>query len=248
MRNKILTLMLGMILIFAIIPFTSAELTLWNSVIKNTDKSVVKYHAFYTFEDTSATGVGKNKDIPITLYYVIEPLPYALTGGSVDWCNVSTSHFKNIYDKEGFIENTTTETQSLYFLGGGLSTGELILNMRSKDSLIADVTCHYTDVNYLYEDNVLVGRFTTYMPSFECNGCTKYTLEELSQQIEQQESITENELAIYNKIQTFLGWNFQIWLILSWIIKIAFVLIAVSLMFIGVYYFYIFLRDIGRQI
>lgn len=246
--KKLLTLILGMILLFTIIPMVSSEMTLWNSVIKDETNSLVKYHAFYTFEDTSAKSVGKNKDIPITLYYVIEPLPYALTGGSVDWCNLTTNQFQNNYDKEGNLENTTADVRSLYFSGGGLSTGTMLFNMRSRDSLIADITCHYTDVNYLYDKNILVGRFTTYIPSFECATCTQYTLEELSQQIDKQEEITANELAIYDKIQTALDWNFQIWLVLSWIIKIAFVLIAVSLVFMGVYYFYIFLRKIGEEI
>jgi hypothetical protein len=179
---------------------------------------------------------------------VIEPLPYALTGGAIDWCNLTTNQFQNNYDKEGNLENTTADVRSLYFSGGGLATGTMLFNMRSRDSLIADITCHYTNVNYLYEQNVLVGRFTTFMPSFECETCTQYTLEELSNQIEKQEQITANELAIYDKIQTFLGWNFQIWLVLSWIIKIAFVLIAIGLVFMMGYYFYIFLKEIGDEI
>jgi hypothetical protein len=86
------------------------------------------------------------------------------------------------------------------------------------------------------------------MPSFECEGCTQYTLEELSYQTEKSDEITANEVAMYDKIQIAVDWNFQIWLILSWIIKIAMVLVAVGLIFASVYYFYVFLRDIEKEI
>ena len=261
MKKQILILMLGMILLFSIMPSIQGEIYLWNSVIKDTSQSVVKYHAFYWFDDTSARGIGKQKDIPITLQYVVEPLPYDLTPdgfiGSVDWCNLTIRQYHNIYGTtfvafQGFfggeLLNTTTEVQSYYFGSGGLNTSFITFNLRDKDSVTADMSCHYTDVSSLYVENILVGRFTTYMPSFECEGCTQYTLEELSQQTDKQDEITANELAIYDKIQTAVDWNFQIWLILSYVIKIALVLVAVGLIFAGFYYFYVFLKNIGSDI
>jgi hypothetical protein len=260
MNKKILILtIMTFFLITIMVNLVSSEIYLWNSVTKDNSTSVVKYHAFYKFEDTSARGIGKQKDVPITLWYVVEALPYNLVGygGQVDWCNLTTRHYHNIYGTtfvawQGFfggeLLNTTTETQSFFFQNTNLSSDKVTINMRDRDSLTADMTCHYTNSSTLYIENVLVGRFTTFMPSFECEGCTQYSLEELSYQTEKNEEITANELAIYDKIQTALSWNFQIWLIISWIIKIAFVLIAVGLIFAGVYYFYIFLKNIGREI
>jgi hypothetical protein len=261
MKTKLLTLMFGMIFLLAIMPFAFGEIYLWNSVGIDNSTSVVNYHAFYWFEDTSARGIGKQKDVPIVLIYVVEPLPYDLTNhsywGEVDWCNFTIKHSHNIYGTtfiawQGFfggeLLNTTTEVQSFYFTNTSLSSDKITINMRDRDTLTATMTCHYTDSRSLYVENILFGRFTTFMPSFECDGCSKYSLEELSYQTEKQEEITTNELAIYTKIQTAIDWNFQIWLIVSWIIKIAFILIGVGLIFAGVYYFYIFLQNIGKQI
>jgi hypothetical protein len=262
MKNKLLIMVMGMIILLAIIPqFANAEIYLWNNVIVDNATSVVKYHAYYWFDDTSARGIGKQKDVPIDLIYDVQALPYDLTiggyYGSVDWCNFTTRHYHNIYGTtftawQGFsggeLLNTTTEIQSVYFSGGGFTTDKITINMRDKDSLTADMTCHYTDSRSLYVENVLIGRYTTYMPSFECEGCTQYTLEELSYQTEKSDEITANEVAMYDKIQIAVDWNFQIWLILSWIIKIAMVLVAVGLIFASVYYFYVFLRDIEKEI
>jgi hypothetical protein len=253
MKNKLLMFVMSAILLLTIMSnFVSAEVYLWNNVIVDTNSSLVKYHAFYWFDDTSAKGVGTNKDVPVTLWYVVEALPYMnLSAGEVDWCNFSITHFENIYGTlvaTGQLLNTTTDTQSYYFANSSLSDGKITINMKSRDNMIADMTCHYTDSSSLYQDNALIGRFATFMPSFECAGCTQYTLEEQSNAIEKSDEITANELSIYDKIQTFIGWNYQVWLIMSWVIKIAFIFLAVLLIFGIVYYFYIFLVNLAKEI
>ena len=252
-------LVMGIFLLL-ISPLIASEMFLWNNVIVDKTDSVVKYHAYYWFDDTSARGIGKQKDIPVTLYYEVEPLPYNLTNegywGEVDWCNLTILSYHNVYGTsfsafEGFeggeLINTTTEFQSYYFSSSNLGFGQIVLNMRDKDSFVADMTCHYTDIRSLYIENILFGRFTTYIPSFECEGCSQYTLEELSNQIDSQEEITENELEIYNRFQTMIGWNFQIWIILSYILKIGFIFIAIGLIFSSGYYFYMLLKKIGEE-
>jgi hypothetical protein len=235
----------------------SGEEYLWNSVSLDYTDQTVNQHAFYWFEDTSASGIGNNKDIPITFYYTVQQLPYNLTNGNVDWCNLTITHFRNIYGTqfvafEGFfggeLLNTTIEIQNVYFTTAPVTSGQITVNIRSRDTINADMKCHYENVSDLYEDNILVGMLTTYMPSFECMGCDKYDFEELSNQITSEEAITLNEVAIYERIQTAIDWNFQIWLILSWVIKIVFLLLAVGLIFSGVYFFYIFLKKISQEI
>jgi len=254
MKLQKILIMMG-IFILLVSPLIQGEIYLWNDVLKNTTDCVdcVKDHLYYKLVDTSAREIGRNKDVPIYLAYNIQPLPYDLSGygygGEIDWCNLSTRHFINEYDNQGNLINTSTEEQNIFFENtNATSSGSFQINMRSRDSVIADISCHYTDPTYLYVENVLFGRWTTYMPSYECEGCTEYSLEQMSQETEQNEQITANELTIYNNIQKVVDWNFQIWLIASWIIKIAFVLIAISLIFAGVYYFYIFLQNIANEI
>jgi hypothetical protein len=121
---------------------------------------------------------------------------------------------------------------------------QLLFKLRSRDSLRVIMDCHYTDPTYLYVENILVGRFYTYIPSFECVGCEEYSLEEVTHQTDVQEEITQNELGIYTKIQAIIGWNWTIWLIIGWIIRFAFLMIALMLLFSGVYYYYKFLTNL----
>lgn len=242
MKNKILILAFALLLVSS----ASAEISLWNTVTTNNATQIVRYHAFYSFDDTSIQGIGKNKAIPVSLLYQVQALPFNLTYGSVDYCNFTISHYVNQYNSAGEFTNSTTETVSYYFGTGSANSSTLLFNMKSDDTLLADMDCHYTDVRSLYEENGLVGSFTTYMPSFECKGCEKYTLEELSNLADQQQNMTQNELSIYNKLQTIVNYNFQIWLIGSWIVKISLVFVGLFCVFAGVYFIYEFLKNLGR--
>jgi hypothetical protein len=260
MKNKLLTLMIaGFFLMIFMLNFVSSEVYLYNNVEKVNSTGIVVYSAFYFLDDTSSRGFARGQDIPVYFNYVVEPLPLNLSNshGVVDWCNFTITHAHNIYGTtfvafQGFfggeLLNTTIETQSYYFDNNSLNSGAILINMRDKDSISAKMKCHYSDSNYLYDESILAGRFTTFMPSYECEGCTQYTLQDLSNQVEQQDNITANELAIYNNIQTAVSWNFQIWLIVSWILKIGFIFLGIALIFLGAYWFYLFLQNIARQI
>jgi hypothetical protein len=108
--------------------------------------------------------------------------------------------------------------------------------------------CHYTNSSTLYVENVLVGQYTTYFPAFECIGCTDYTIEELSNEIERTDEYIEDQTEIYGFIQGFLEINYKLWLIASWLVKIAFVIISISLVFLGIYYLYNLFKDVEKQI
>jgi len=249
MKIKLLTLMILAISLFVIIlNFVSAEIYMWNSIIIDETDSITRYHAYYQMEDTSEGFRWRTKDIPVTFNYVVEALPYSLIGGSIDWCNFTIIAFHNIYDKEGFQLNTSLETQNVYFGTGNLSTGEITINVKDADDITADMDCHYTNSTTLYQDHALIGRFDTIVPSFECKGCDDFTLEELSDEIERNEQTTQNELTIYNRIQTLVDMNFTLWLYASWLVKLFFLIFSVSLIFSSVYFLYKFFEDIARQI
>ena len=257
MKKQILFL-LCMIFLVGLI---NAEMTLWNTIVVNNDTNIVKQHAYYKFDDTSSKGIGSQKPVVVTLTYNVQALPFNLSSygywGEVDWCNFTVTQFANIYGTqfiafEGLsgtynIINTTIYSQSIYFNGSYVPPSNIVVDLRAKDSMIADMSCHYTDSRSLYVENILFGSFTTYMPSFECEGCSKYTLEELSFQTEKNQQITANELSIYNDIQVIVDWNYRGWLIASWVIKIGFVFIGVGLIFAVGYYFYLFLIKLGRD-
>lgn len=256
MKTKYLILMVCAIYLVAILsPLAKSEVYLWNDVLINENQSKVTNHLFYWVEDTSLSGICKNKDITLVLWAVIQPLPYNLTAfnpaynGSIDRCDLTYNIYHNDYDSEGNLVNTSVGTINYTFSGtGNVTSNQTKIEMRARDSVTADLSCHYTDPDFLYADNVLIGRITTYMSTFECEGCEKYSLEELSYQTEKEQEITQNELEIYDNIQNVIGWNFKFWLIASWIVKIGFVIGGIGLIFGIAYFFYAFLKKLGEKV
>jgi hypothetical protein len=249
MKNKkIILAIVSVLLLVNLFTIISAEVFLWDSVITDKTNSIVNYHGYYQFEDTTAQMSGANTEIVVHLWYEVQELPLILTGsyGAVDWCNFTIQHYKNTFDNLGNILNATNEIQSYYFTTGAFNSSIININAKNKDSIIADMKCHYNDSRGLYYGNILAGKFTTYISTYECSTCSDYSLEELSNMAKMNENITANELTIYDRIQTFVDWNFTIWLIVSWIVKIGLIFIAVALIFAGAYFLYKFISDMGK--
>ena len=258
-KNKRLGSFIAIFLVAVILSIMPvlAEVTLWTSTIVNNQTQIVRYHAYYQISDTSVTNVGKVVTTPILLYYTVEPLPFNLTYGQVDWCNFTVIQFHNIYEARlgGNFErgdyalvNTSLITQSIYFSNSGFSSGVLQFDLLANDNIVADMDCHYTNVNSLFQDEVLIGRFTTFMPSYKCEDCTQYTLEELSDLTKQQANVTANSIAVYDNIQKIINYNFQIWVIFSWVVKIGFIILAVGLVFSVGYSMYKYLVELEKEI
>src|SRR4030042_3496075 len=237
--------------ILILMPFIVGELFLWTTENINEVDSTVTQHSYYQFDDTSAYWIGRTKGVIMNFVYVIEPLPYNLSGygGEVDWCNLSINHLNHIYNSDSELINTTSTLYNVY-TGGvtNLSTGTIDITVFDKDSILVDMECHYTNSSTLYVENVLVGQYTTYFPSFECKGCSDYSLEELSNEIDRSDEIALDQTRIYENIQGIISLIFKLWLIVNWLIKIAFVVISISLIFIGVYYLYHLFKDVEKNI
>lgn len=232
-----------------------AEVSLWQNQLMNglssgsiNLNSTVQDHIFYQFDDTSLNDVGRNKPISLRLEYSIPALPYASTSSTVDWCNVTLRHFKNIYNDDGNRINVTMEMQSYYYSSSPATLGEINLDMRSDDVLSGDIYCHYTNVSALYESTIPVGIWNTYLPSYQCSGCKDYSYEVLTNELDTLDSRLSDQTQIYSSIQTFADYNFQVWLIIKWIVAIAFFIIAIYLIFYSMYFVYRTFKQIEGEI
>lgn len=237
--------MIGIIFLMSLV---SAEVNLWEDIlISETDQTVTE-HSYYQFDDTSVTNIGFSKDVQVILGIDVEALPFDAGTFVVDWCNWTIKHTKNRYSSLGNHENASTEITNNYYSSNSSSSELLYFELKDKDSLVSDVVCHYNDSNNLYQDNVLIGKVTTFFPAFECDECEEFTLEELSNEVERLDQTIEDEVEVYDNIQTAIGWNFEIWLILFWIFKLIVVFIALSMVFAVVYYMYMLVRNVERKI
>lgn len=270
MKTRNLILIFGMIFLMAIMSaFASAEISSFNGVNIDKTNSLVKLHGIYSLEDTSVdnnkagtsgTGLFPNPSVfkPATLQldYLVQALPFDLgldnlsnPRGQVDWCNLSIQDYISQYDGSGNpLNNFTTQYSSYYFTGVPVTSGSLYFPMRNTDIVLVDFTCHYTNPNYLYADNILVGKLTSYLPTFECVGCQSMSLQETTNLANQIDASSNLQNSIFDKIQVVVSWNYEVWLIISWIIKIGFVILGVYLVFMSGYYVYKYLNDLARAI
>ncbi len=246
MKYKIITIM-SMILLMAIMPMVSAEVYLWQDVLVNRQLNTTTHVLYYQLDDTSEGFKWRNRQVPIEISFFTQDLPFNLSVGQVTACNFSFSSFHNEYDDEGNFIGDSVESGSQFFTSG-INEGSQTFLLRDDDDISAKFTCFYTNTDSLYEDNALIGRLSSFLPSFECKGCTEFTLEELSNEIERAEEVTDNELGIYRIVQQVIDRNFQLWLIVSWIAKLFLVIFAVGLIFASFYYMWKFFEDIAERI
>ena len=246
--KKSIRFILCMLIVMNMILFSlfliSGEQTFWTDTLIKPDQNIVRYHSFYQFDDTSINNQGKQQPIQITILANAFSLPYNLTYGVVDYCNYTVQDIKNTYTGTDLV-NSTTIKYSYYHTANTLFSNTTTFILYDKDSLIIDMDCHYTDSRSLFQENVLVGRFTTFFSAYQCEKCSDFTLEQLSKQTEQNDNITQKELSLYNNIQKGVDYNYKIWNIISWIIKIALVVGSVMLIFSGVYWVYKYFKEIG---
>jgi hypothetical protein len=259
MKNKIL-MAFAMIFLIAFISQASADIWSWQDTIIDTNRSIVRHHAYYQVQDTSFVNILIQFPIPIELVVGVQDLPYDIgatypqfAGSYVDWCNYTITWQKNEYDStlgltNWKIINTSLITTNTFFANTSATNQVDKYNLRARDGLIADIDCHYTNPETLFIDNVYFGQISSYVPAYECLGCSDKSFEQLTQENLVLEKRLTEETDMYTQIQSLVDKNFMIWTILSWFVKIALIFLAIALMFVGIYYFYLFFKSIGDKI
>lgn len=253
----------GMVFVFLMMAtYVSAEVNLWTDINIDYDEQTVAQHSYIQFDDTSKRGIGVAKPIDLVVYYNVQPLPYDLSvggyAGYVDWCNLTITRTANEYGTifwslvgeitGGEFVNYTTTTENYYFDNTSATYGFLEYEMKDKDSLIANFKCHYTDPSSVFVESILFGDFSILTSAYECDECEEYSLEELSDEVARNEEIVAEQTLVYDRVQSVVDMNYQIWIIASWIVKITLIFTAIGLLFGAVYWLYELFKSIERAI
>jgi hypothetical protein len=246
MKIKNILLMIAFLFLLNI-NLLNADMTMFNYISIRESEQVVRYSGSYYFDDTSDLGVGKSTGIPMAFYIVIQALPFTLDYGEVTWCNFTLSHYANIYNSEGDKINSTVYTTSSYYEATNTTTTNIAyVTAYASDYVIGYVDCYYNDSRDLFSESDLFGRFDTLMPTYECKGCTDYTIEQLTNEVEKGEQVTESQLSIFSILDKIVDYNWTVWLIISWLLNIVFLGVAISLIFYGVYFYYNLFRELAK--
>lgn len=240
-------LLLIAILSIFLLNSVNAEVFLWDNVIVDNSTDTVTQHGYYQFEDTSIDFIGRNKPIDVSILYTINELPYFLNVGFADYCNLTITHLSNNYDSDNKFINLTSIKTTLNFGTSVSQGGQLDFKLKDADSLITDLSCHHSANATLYQDNVLVGRFSALLPTFECKGCGDKSLQELSKETQTNLDIAEQQSQISLFFQQIIRKNYEIWTYISWIIKIGIIFISfLYVVFIG-YWIYHYIIKMNKE-
>jgi hypothetical protein len=177
-------------------------------------------------------------------------MPFVLANYTIDYCEFNVSRTITNYDNDGNLISVNETTYGYTYAGGGFNKTYLYFELKNRDSLVTDVQCYYntTDPSLLHSENILFGRSGIYIPANKCNDCEEFSLEELSNEIGRTDEIIQEETEIYEIIQKIIDYNYRIWLIVSWLIKLLLVIAGIFLIFSALFYLYHFLKDIHDKI
>lgn len=254
MKNKILKLCWAMVFLMAIasifiVANVSAEIYSTESVIINNVSSTATLKGFYRYDDTSPNGYGNY--VPMDLYfnYIITDLPYELSTGidnyKIDWCSLNYTHFKNGIYWFNITSNRTFSQSHMFTTGSAVYNNAHIGQIYATDSVDFSITCHYNDSRYVYYGNEFGADFIAVEPSYVCLECQQYDYGVVvNNSIARQQS----QFGLYNNIMTIVSFNWKIWLILEWIVRIMFIFISIGLIFAGIYWIYVFISNIEKEI
>lgn len=226
---------------------TSAEVNVWQTIYIQNDTSTVTQHTVVQVDETTPT-ITLHKYVPVNLRYQTKgDLPYSVNYGTIDNCNLSVVQQVNTYSSDQtLLTNYTLNYDTRYFTGSA-TNGIINLQLSSRDVVIADFICHYTDARDLFFDSIVLGDVQVEVPAFKCKGCTADNGESFASFTQAEQNQTDqNQNQIFDKAYKIASYDIQIWQIGRYLLKIALLFAGLSLVFALVYGFYRFIEGLKR--
>jgi hypothetical protein len=265
MKNKYVMLMLSIFFCINIlvlnVNMVNAEMYSFTSVNLDYEKNTTTHYYSFQFRDDQesldplsnlrAKLYATAMPLDIILYYQVNPLPYNLAGygyvGNITDCNLTIIHDANVWDKDGFITSTSSIKTSLYFSTNvSADFGKILYTLHNRDVLSGYMTCHYTNNESLYVESVLIGKLYAYYPPYRCADCTKYSLEQLVKEGDNNMANAIKEGNSVANIQKIIRLNYKFLYIVHWTFRIFMLGLSVYMLVLGVYFVYRFIKDLSR--
>jgi hypothetical protein len=235
MKYKIMTLMLAILLV---VNLTSAVQYHQQRILQN-DSVTTRIHSF-VFRDIS--GISENHikaNNPLELYVqydvYIKSWNEKNPNYKVDNCNVLVRYNSNLENEtqvllnETYTENDTDIFRDKYFV-----------TLETRESILVDIDCEF-------ETNRSIDTpadFTIVTPTWECQACQMYEWTLTERDIIKAEVIGDNTVEVIDYIKELITINFEIIISLFWIVLILTALVPMSLVFVGIYWLFLYLRRI----
>jgi len=238
MNNKILAITISMIFLLTIMPMISAEIQyfqvkqdLGNGTIQNLITAWYDKTGFYS--EDYITG---NNPLDVYVLFNIYPKTWnsANPSSKVDYCEWKVSFWQSgnattIIVNENYTQYDTDIMGDKYFV-----------RMRDGEGITAYQKCYFE--NHSYTDLYLPMEMQLLTPSWECKECQYYLWSLTERDIIKAKAVGDNVVEVSTYIKKLFLLNFEIWLAFFWFFLILIIFASISLIFVGIYWLFLFLR------
>ena len=240
MKNKIITLMLGILLLVTMANVSAVQYFQTKSFIGN-DTTNLYASVFWDFGELTKENIKGGNPLQTYVLYNIYPSYWNLANPdyAVQTCNMTIRFFQYmdnssriIYNKE-YTGATDDDPNAKYFV-----------KLNKGDGYSVDVTCQFSGIRPDSLD--IPADFSIVTPTWECKACQFYEWSLLEQDIAKAKVIGENTKDVVGFIKQLILLNFEIVLALFWLILIAVSFMGTSLIFVGIYWMFLYLRKVTK--
>lgn len=176
----------------------------------------------------------------------IQAIPYYLGNGAIDFCNVSYITYEYELDLNNTKISTTTTASSFYHNGGVATIDYLNFSLNKQDETYIRVMCHFNTTGAYSLASQLTTPITTFSPSYSCQDQT-VSFEEFTNVTENSANDLRNQLRAYSSVNDIVTTNYEILVIINWILKFGFLGTALFLVIAVPYYILLLIRSTNNK-
>jgi len=241
MKNQIMLLMLGIILLTSIANVSAVQYFQDRYFVGN-DTTRVHASLFWDIGYLTPDHVTGGNKLQTYIYYNIYPADWNSQNAlnySVQYCNIQINFFKEMDNSSTLIYNATytSATDDIY-------NAKYFVELEQNDGYTADIDCKFAHQRPSRLE--LPADFSMVTPSWECKACQMYKWNLLEQQTAVTKNVGDNTLEVFDFIKKLVYLNFEILIAIFWLIMIGFVFLAFSLIFTGIYWLFLYLKRVAR--
>lgn len=153
----------------------------------------------------------------------------------VESCNFFVRYNSNLgNESQVLINETYTENDE------DLLNAKYFVTLEKGESALIDIDCKFKNNRNIDTP----ADFNLVFPTWECKACQFYEWSVLERDIIKAEIIGANTIDVMEYIKDLVYLNFEIWIMLFWVILIQTALIPMSLIFVGIYFLFLTLKRI----
>lgn len=159
----------------------------------------------------------------------------------VENCTLTINYFEQLLNYHFVIYNETVTSED-----SDIFDKKYFIRLKEGDGFTADIDCYFTNEDLRILD--MPSELIIVSPTWECKACQYYEWTVLQRDIGKAEIIGDNVVSIWEYIKEFVNLNFEFILGLFWLSLIFFAVGGMGLVFVGVYYLFIYLRKLSKEI